>query len=248
MTAIGDRQVGLDQQGLIDAVERVLAEDDVEGARKALRSYFFAALDATCEGSLADAIAGLAEVPSGREWPAAVLLRAIGVSGLIPENAKNNVVRNTVQLVEGAMQELKPLIGLDPKLQTFEKFARLKTTHGLVLEKLEPLRRSYTSVDSLLASKAAIMAGLRHPLVRLCCRPYRLGEITDAVDSLIGRVVRVQRMEGTLADDVDACQREIELLQTMAADKPSFLTTDNLLPFLAHAGQVLDELVASVRW
>ena len=176
-----------------------------------------------------------------------MVLRALSVPGVVLVNESNNMARFVVQLIEGAMPDVASLANIGPKLQNFQKLKALELVHRQVLDRLEPLRTRYSSVDSLLAAKAGIMGGLRHPLVKQYCRPYHFGEVVEAVDALIGKVARVHRIEGTLADDVEACQKEIASVKLMAAHRPSFLTSDHLLPFLDHASDALSALLASVR-
>jgi hypothetical protein len=226
MRSTAEHTIKHDQQDLLDSFERAVAAEDEETARQGLRRYLFALQGKPCDGSLADAITGLAERPVGHDIAAAVVLRALAVPGVVRANASNGIARLVVQLVEGALPELPGLANIALKQQNFQKFAALENVHRLVLERLEPLRRPYSSVDSLLASKAEIMASLRHPLAKQYCRPYRVSEVSEAVDALIARVARVHRMESTLGDDVDACQREIASLRQMVVNGPSFLTAD----------------------
>ena len=127
------------------------------------------------------------------------------------------------------------------------RFAALEKVHAAVVERLEPLRRAYSSVDSLLAAKAAIMAALRFPFMRLYLAPYRGGEVTEAVDAIIGRIERIRKMESTLADDVEACQAEIAAQRERVATHPSFLANVGLLPFLDHAAGAIEVLLSGVR-
>jgi hypothetical protein len=247
MTSISEASVDPDQQLLLDSFERAIAAGQEETARQALREYLFAAQGLPCEGSLADAIEPMTQHPADYVAPAAVVLRALSVSGVVRVNASNNMARYVVQLVEGALPELPSLANIAPKMQNFQKLEALEHVHRLVLDRLEPLRTPYSSVDSLLAGKAAIMGSLRYPLVRQYCRPYHVNEVAEAVDALIGKVARVHRIEGTLADDVEACQQEITSVRSMAAQRPSFLTSDHLVPFLDHADEALAALLSDVR-
>lgn len=247
MVGPNENPIEPDQEKSLHRFECAVASQNSEAARQALRQYLFAMQGAPCQGSLGEAIVGLAEQPVGQDFAAAVVLRALAAPGVVRDNAPNKIARFVVDLVEGAIPEIPGLMNIPPKLQNFEKFALLSSAHGMVLERLEPLRRPYTSLDSLLASKGDIMAALRQPLVRQCCRPYRISEVTEAVDAVIARITRVQRMEGTLGEDVDACQREIASVRQIATDRPSFLTTDHLLPFLEHAQRGVDSMLSGVR-
>jgi hypothetical protein len=247
MTSISESSVKPDHQPLLDSFEIAAAAGDEEAGRQALRRYLFAAQGLSCEGSLADAIASMAQNPMHHDVPAAVVLRALSVPGVVRTNASNNIARFVVQLIEGAMPDVASLAKIGPKMQNFQKFEALEHVHRQVLDRLEPLRMPYSSVDSLLAAKAAIMASLRYPLIKQYCRPYHVGEVAEAADALIGKVARVHRIEGTLADDVEACQNEIASVRSMAAQRPSFLTSDYLVPFLDHTSEALAALLSSVR-
>jgi hypothetical protein len=98
-----------------------------------------------------------------------------------------------------------------------------------------------------LAAKAAIMNCLRHPLVKQYCRPYHINEVVEVVDTVIGRIARVHKMESTLGDDVDACHKEIASARKLAADWPSFLVDEHLVRFLDHANMAVESLLSDVR-
>ena len=174
------------------------------------------------------------------------MLRALPVQGVIHIDAPN-LVRAVVELVEGALPELLPVAGIDPRLQNFEKLSILEQIHGQVLERLQPLRTNYGSVDSIIASKAAIMSCLRHPLTKQYCLPYTLSEVAERIDTLLGAIARVQRVGGTLGEDVESCRREIAAAREIASSKPSFLTRDHLIPFLEHVDAAVERLLTAVR-
>ena len=77
-------------------------------ARKALRWFLFErAGDNTHEGSVGDALALLARAQSKISLAAIVTLRAIGLSGLMPdENATNQIARLVSNFAKGLYQTL----------------------------------------------------------------------------------------------------------------------------------------------
>ena len=238
---------GHEHQDLIDAIEHAITGGDVEAARKALRVYLFATLGTRRQGSVADALAALSEHPAGHEWAAAVVLRASWEPDILQTNAANRLAASAVALIEGAIRDIHAQAGFAPKDQNYIKYERLSGLRGALLERLEPFHRSYTTIDSLHGARADVMAALRHPLVKLCCRPYRLGEFTDAVQAILAKIDRVQRMETTLDDDVVACGREIERVREIVREHPSILTQAALEPFLQHVTSALSATMAGVR-
>ncbi len=174
------------------------------------------------------------------------MLRALSVQGVVDSSAPN-LSRSVVELVEGALPDLLVLAGVETKRQNFEKFSLFEQVHGQVLERLQPLRTKYNSVDSIMASKAAIMSCLRHPLTKVYCVPYLVSEVAERIDTLLGTVARLQRVERTLGDDVGSCQEEIAAARAIAASRPSFLMKDHLIPFLVHVETAVERLLTAVR-
>jgi hypothetical protein len=248
MPSLGDVHADetINSETLVAEFENALMSCDAEAGRAALRHYLFTIQNLPCSGSLTDAVVGLSSQPAGHGAAAALLLRAMSAQGVVNSKVPN-LTRAVVEVVEGALPEVPTLADVSPKLQNFEKFALFEQIHGQVLERLEPLRTDYSSVDSIIASKAAIMKCLRHPLTKQYCLPYGVSEVADRVDTLLGVVARVHRVEATLGDDVDACRKEIAADRALASAKPSFLTTQHLLPFLDHVDAAVERLLKSVR-
>jgi hypothetical protein len=230
-----------------DVFEAAMVAADADRARLALRNYLFGQARMAVEGSVADAVAALSSAPSGQSSAAAIVLRATTNRDVIHENGPNQLDRHVVALVEGAMPGFCAFLGVKPKSQTYEKFEVLRGAHGVVLEKLEPLRTAYTSVDSLLLAKPRLLGALNHGQVKAYCRPFHLAEVGDAVESLLGKIARVQRMETSLGDDVEACRREIAAAFELASTHPTFVTLDHLTPFLDNVGRALDALLITLR-
>ena len=146
MTSISESSVKPNHQLLLDSFEIAAAAGDEDAARQALRRYLFAAQGLSCEGSLADAIASMAQNPMHHNVPAAVVLRALSVPGVVRTHASNNMARFVVQLIEGAMPDVSSLAKIGPKMQNFQKFEALEHVHRQGLDRLEPLRIPYSSV------------------------------------------------------------------------------------------------------
>ncbi len=236
-----------EHQDLIDGIEHAVAGGDIPAARQALRSYLFATLGTDCEGSVADALTALSDNPAGQEWAAAVVLRSSWVPEILQTNAANRLAASAVALIEGAIGGIREQAGFAPKDQNYIKYERLSGLKSALVDRLEPLHRPYTTIDSLHGAKADVMRALRHPLVKLCCRPYRLGEVTDAVQAILAKIDRVQQMDTTLDDDVVACSREIEKVSKLVREHPSILTEVALEPFLDHVAGALSTTMAGVR-
>lgn len=239
-----DEAVGLST--FLDWFETAMLSANREKARDALRRYLYTAQALPLEGSLTDAIADIARQPAGRGVAAALVLRALSIPGVIHSSAPN-LVRSVVDLVGGAIPELLSLSGADQRRQNFEKFAMLEQVHSLVLDRLQPLTTVYGSIDSVLASKAAIMNCLRHPLTKQYCAPFRVAEVAERIDTLLGIVARVQKVDSTLSNEVAAFRVEAAAARSMATAYPSFLTSGHLVSFIEHVEAAVEKLVSGVR-
>jgi orotate phosphoribosyltransferase-like protein len=243
-----DEQMQFELVTILERFERAAASGDEQEARNALKAYLAAGRGVAAEGSLGDIVANLAEAAEGEQGAASVLLRAIAVQGVVRPNAANGLERSIVSVVEKALPEALAFANVEPKeRQTFKRYAAIEKVHEFVLVRLDPLRVAYSTVDSLLAAKADIMGSLRYPFTKRYLRPYRGADVTEVIDALIGKVERIRRMESTLAEDVDACHREIATQLEKAAEHPSFLLTDHLVPFLNRVREVVDDLLAGAR-
>ncbi len=240
-------QVGTDDADKLAAsFEVAIASNDRERARDLLRRYLFAIQGLPPDGSLVDAITSISKVPNGRGVAAALVLRALSLSGTVHVSAPG-VQKAVVDLVEGALPGLPELVNAATKLQNYEKFGLLEHLHGNVLERLGPLRTEYTSVDSILAAKAAIMSCLRHSLTRQYLAPYRAAAIAERIDTLLGTVARVLKVQDTVGEDVSSCRGEIASAREFAAQRPSFVTTDFFEPFLDRVEAAVEKLLSAVR-
>lgn len=235
------------QQNFLNAFELAAQAGDPAATRAALRKYLFDTMGEKCEGSLGEAIAAIAANPAGADAAATVVLRALAIPGVIQDNAANKIDRHIVALVEATLPSICAFLGLQPKMQTFEKFAVLQNAYRSFADRLAPLKTPFTTIDSILASKANLQSGLKHGQVRQFFRIYRIAEIADAIDSLLAKMARVHGMEVSLSDDVESCHRDIFAARELVRNSPSLLTNDYLQPFLDSASRAIDTFISNVR-
>ena len=165
-------------QEALNKFERcVLTDGPIAESREALRYYLYALAGTPVSGSTSEAVALLASSPCPSAAGAAVILRAIAHAELVRDNSNNQLNRHVVELAEKSLPNLCTLLGVQPKSQTFEKFEILRGTYDWIGRRLAPLRTHYTTIDSMLAAKAALLSALGHGRLSEFGAVYRLPEV-----------------------------------------------------------------------
>lgn len=236
-----------DKQQILNAFELAIEEKNYEAARGALRKFLFGQLGESPSGSIGDAIASLSRQAKSHPLAATVLMRSLSVPSLIDANQANQISRHSVSLCEHALPNLYRYLKIEDRKQNFEKFSALQAGHDKIIENITKIKDRYSTIDSILASKAQIQAGLKHGQVRIYLRPYQVSEVADFIDSIIANLSRVQGLDHTFDADVDACQRVINNAREWVRNNPSFLSRDYLLPFLNTAESAIDTFLSNVR-
>ena len=236
-----------DKKQALNNLELAILDDDYDVARRELRKILFWELEVDPTGSLGDAIAELSRNTKNRPVAATLMLRTLGVPSLIDANNVNQISRHSVDLCEGALPSLCRFLKLEDQKQNFEKFSILRSAHDVLTEKIEKVKERYSTIDSILASKAQIQSGLKHGQVRTYLRPYQVSEVADFIDSIIANLSRIHKIEHTFDADVDACQRVISGAREWIHSNPSFLSRCYLLPFLDSAEASIETFLSNVR-
>ncbi|MBL4874787.1 MAG: ATP-binding protein [Rhodobacteraceae bacterium] len=237
----------IDLQLALNEFELRMIEEDHAAARSALRSLLCCYADTPATGSIANVVNQLADSAKPPVGAASVILRAISWDDFLADNSANQLCRNVVALVEKCLPGLSNFLKLQEKSQTYEKFEILVGVKPWVDGKLMPLRVSYTSLESLLAARGSIASSLSHGRLKEFGSIYRISEVLDAVDSVFSCLEKVEKIADTLADDVEACERTIRDAMSLAESYPSFVTIENLEPFLQCASKRLEEFIVSLR-
>lgn len=227
------------------SLEQAIAADLADDARFALRHYLFTIVGLPVDGSVADAVAVVAQAPAGRSSVAAVVLRALAV-GIIVDGRGEQLPRNVVALCEGAVPQLCSFLKVQPKSQNYEKLERLRGAHESILGILEPLRTPYASLDTLVGAKPRLAAALQHSQVKLYCRPWHVDEAAELVDRLLGSLCRVLRMDAGFEADLETSRREIAESRTWVGEHPSFIA-DLTHVLLTRAEQALDSFLGTMK-
>jgi hypothetical protein len=148
------------------ALEQAILDNDVQEARNALRELLLQ-MGSLETGSIGDALLHLAQQPLRHRAAAIVLLRCIGIQGLLPEaNTANQIIRSTVQLCEGAIPEIVSFLKIDSRSQNIDKFVSLAACHNRLTEILSPLQVPYGDLSALLSARKDILGCLNHSIVR----------------------------------------------------------------------------------
>lgn len=226
-------------------LETAIAAAEPEAARLALRRYLFTTAGLPVEGSVTDAVAAVAQAPAGRGLAGAVTLRALAADVLVGGKGEQ-LARHVVALVEGALPRFCEFLNLERKAQNHEKLGRLRGAHETILTILQPLRTPYASLETLVGAKPRLAAALQHSQVRAYCRPWRIDEIAELVERLVGSLSRVLGMDDGFEADLEISRREIVEGLVFADARPSFLASD-LRAFLQNAGQLLDTFLSAMQ-
>ena len=237
-----DLQIALNEFEL-----RMLDGSDVTVARAALRHLLFTLADVPLEGSVADAIKVLSEQTRPCEGAASVVLRALANEDLVRANAGNQLARSAVTLAEKGLPGLCSLLGLSPRKQTFENYELLLKAESWIERQLRPLLTPCTTLESMLASRNAILSSLSHGRLIEFGGIYHLPEIKDVIEAVFASLETVSRISETFAVDVGTCERLITDAQRFITDYHSFITKIYLSPWLQCALARLQEFIVSLR-
>jgi hypothetical protein len=153
------------QTALNNFETRMLDGCETASVREALRAVLFAFAGSPIKGSVGDGLRILADQPRPPTEAASVMLRAIAADDLLQANNANQLERNVVVLVEKCLPRLSAFLKLESKSQTYEKFEILFGVKAWVDGQLEPLRVPYTTLDSMIAARKAIVHSLSHGLL-----------------------------------------------------------------------------------
>jgi hypothetical protein len=175
--------------GSLDEIERTINQSDdpdrLESARKLLRTFLFKQSNSPEHGSLGDALAILAHNPTQYPVAAAVILRFLAESGVVPaSNAANQIERSVVSLALGSLPELSDYLGVNPTAQTFQNFILLRGTHERICGTLVRLEKGPSSLELFLATRHPIIQALNHSAVRSYAAPFGLNRVLVAVEQI----------------------------------------------------------------
>lgn len=235
---------------LLAHAELVIREPgaDLKKARDSVRAWLLNECgDEREEGSIAEAIHTLAHSQRASSRHAAVALRYLSVSGLIVSAKGDSLDRAVVALAEKTSPALVSILRIQPKQQTFQKFAALENAHAQVCGVLAPLQRRYGDIESLLSSRREILGALNHSLVREYCDVFRLNDIRSTVELVFSRCKRVAALEPTMLADYEDFERALVAARDSIPEIGSFLAYDYLQPFLSQAEKTLAAHLNSVR-
>lgn len=235
------------QRALNEFENCLLSGSDMNDTRTALRILLFRFAKSPVEGSLGDIIGLLAAFPNPPSGAAAAVLRAIADEGLIADNARNDLVRTTVSLVEKGLPGLCEFLKVGQKKQAFEKFEVLCGARAWVEGRLGPLSVQYTTLETLLAAKQEIVSSLAHGRLSEFGQIYHLGEVKDSVESVFLSLSRVAKTTATLAADVESCNMVILEARNLVSLYPSFITVRYFEPWLNCATKCLEDFTESLR-
>ena len=214
------------------AIRAHAADKDFGDARAVLRDYLWGQVDGGGTGTIAGAVAALAE--SGRPLPAAaaVLLRSLAVDGLLPSGSPpGRLDREMVNLVEISLPRLCDFIGVDKKAQTYENFSKLRGAHHRICEILGPLTADYPTLEGLISARQPMMGALNHNCVRAYGEAFRLGTARAIIEGVLHAAQEVTCSQTTFVLDVDNCRHTIEDALEDARNNGSFLFYDFVIPF-----------------
>lgn len=221
---------------------------DFEHARKQLRRFLWSNSPDGGNGSVAEALAKIDDLPGDFSNVAAVLLRSIAVDHLLPPAAgKIPLDRHLVSIVESHLSSLCEFIGLNPKAQTYEKLAVLQRAHGRICDLLQPLTYSYPTLEGLVAARQQILGALNHSVVKRYGKPFSINAVRSLFERLLHDSGAVLAASTTLLLDVEQCQQTINDGIDLEKSDRSFLYFDFLVPFFKAAQQALNRYIESAR-
>jgi hypothetical protein len=233
----------------IDQIERLQSEDDLDAARKLLRTFLFNQADAAEHGSFGEALAKLAENKTQHSVAAAIVLRFLPVQTLIPEsNVANQINRSVVEIVTGSLPELARFLGVTDSVQTFENFDILRGAHQRICALLAPLLHGPTTLELFLGARHEVVQALNHSAVSAYCAPFDLNEIRNSVEQVFASVRKISTTDqAALHHQIKAFRKLSDEFGKTFGARHNFLIKEFFLPFLNAANSTVQRFVAETR-
>lgn len=230
-------------------VEHAISKCSLDEARATYRLWLISKLDEPLEGqSIGDLLAYFASKAPEHKDIAIVTLRCASVQGLLPEpNSSNQLMRSVVNLLEINNPNISEFCRVDTKSQTFERFEAYLQLHRNIEELLGCLLSSYGDLDGLVSSRPEVLGRLKHSMVRFYGGPYNLNDFRVSIEALYGRLRSVSQVNDTFLNDVEACQRAIQDVKTVALENFSFISESFIDKFIINVESILEEYLDSME-
>ena len=176
-----------------------------------------------------------------------VTLRLLGTEGVLPEKVMNNSARHIVRIVEEGCADLMNKVVRDPKAQTHEKLAAIKTIHAKACDDLAQLRQSFTNIQDLSARRPGIMQALNQGPTKNYLNPFGFASMSSSVSSLLQLVTDVSQAQGSeLQAATQALLESVAEDLNQYADHPTFIGNEYVVPFLRKVQSTATEFQASL--
>ena len=159
----------------------------------------------------------------------------------------NNSARHIVRIVEEGCADLMNKVVRDPKAQTHEKLAAIKTIHAKACDDLAQLRQPFTNIQALSARRQGMMKALNQGPTKNYLNPFGFSSMSSSVSSLLKLVTDVSQAQGS---ELQAATQS--LLESVAedlnqyADHPTFIGNEYVVPFLRKIQSTATEFQASL--
>ena len=176
-----------------------------------------------------------------------VTLRLLGTEGVLSEQVMNNSARHIVRIVEEGCADLVNKVVRDPKAQTHEKLAAIKTIHAKACDDLAQLRQSFTNIQDLSARRPGIMKALNQGPTKNYLNPFGFASMSSSVSSLLKLVSDVSQAQGSeLQAATQALLESIAEDLNQYADHPTFIGNEYVVPFLRRVQSTATEFQESL--
>ncbi len=194
--------------------------------------------------SLPDDVEAAAHYGHGARAAAILLVRSLGVDGLLPENTQSNQIqRKLVQLVENALPDFCKEYAIAERKQTFEKFEIIRGIHKNILDKLKPISEVPASVERIKFSKEDIFRTLGNKIIKSYLQNLEFFRVSTSIKNLTDATSQLIGLEDAsfgvqLLDTKNLVTGELAYCK----EKPSFLTRDVFGRFLESVSAALVDL------
>ena len=235
----------------MDSIEKTFAEleaaisnKQIDEARTELRRWFSLRGASDVEASsISEWLEFFAKSPTEHADVASIAIRCSCVPDLIEPDASNQIRRSVISLAEGALPGLVQFLKIDTKEQNHLKYKTLMGAQNIAIQNLEPIRRPYGDLNSIVGARQTVVGVLGHNGLKDYLRPFGLDEVRSNLENVFGRLSKVAQIKETLLDDVESCQSSIRDAAENSDKLGTFLARNCLTPFLQNVDSVLQEFL-----
>lgn len=175
---------------------------------------------------------------------AILLVRCLGVDGLLPDNTSSNQLqRKLVELVEAALPDICKEYRVAEWHQSFEKFDAIRGIHKNILDRLKPISEIQTSVEKIKFSKEDIFRTTGNKVIKSYLQNVDFIRVGTSIKTITDAVAQLNDLkDATFGPLLLEVRKQVTEELAYCEETPNFLTQDIFGKFLNSVSSALTAL------